>query len=310
MEEILTLARCLLVLDNLESITDPRFYEFLGNIPAPSKALVTTRTRIEESQRNLRLSAMSREDARALLAELAIDLDAGQLIDASPEELDRLTDRVGGIPLALKLAAGRISGGLPTSSYVSRLEAGTAQEDILEFCFSDSWNELDPDMRKILAVIVLFSEPPSEEEIRRVSGLVEAGVEEALATLIRRAFLNRQFDLIRQAYEYSVLPLTADFVQRQLTSDQLLESELRDNHNTYLADKGRYEEVLEQISPLIASTGQIPEKERLSNMLVEAAFRTYQEGDYQGAMSRLENARSYSETGYLYYTWRVIERDE
>ena len=81
---------------------------------------------------------MSRKDARALLAELAIDLDAGQLIDASPEELDRLTDRVGGIPLALKLAAGRISGGLPTSSYVSRLEAGTAQEDILEFCFSDS----------------------------------------------------------------------------------------------------------------------------------------------------------------------------
>ena len=45
-------------------------------------------------------------------------------------------------------------------------------------------------------------------------------------------------------------------------------------------------------------------------MLVEAAFSTYQGGDYQGAISRLENARSYSETGYLYYKWGIIERDE
>src|SRR5262249_24338298 len=49
---------------------------------------------------------------------------------------------------------------------------------------------------------------------------------------------------------------------------------------------------------------------RLSNMLVEAAFRAYQSGDYQGALSRLESAKSYQETSYLYHTWGVIERDE
>jgi tetratricopeptide (TPR) repeat protein len=45
-------------------------------------------------------------------------------------------------------------------------------------------------------------------------------------------------------------------------------------------------------------------------MLVDAAYRSYQGGDYSGSIKRLESAKTYEETAYLYQTWGIIERDE
>ncbi|PKB70611.1 MAG: hypothetical protein BZY87_08725 [SAR202 cluster bacterium Io17-Chloro-G6] len=308
--EILGIAKCLVVLDNLETVRDTKISYFLANVPAPSKVLITTRERIEESQRNLRLTALSHEGARDLLSELGIELDASELLNAKPEELDRFIERVGGIPLAMKLAAGRLATGVPLPSYINRLESGVAQQDILEFCFDESWTDLDPDSKLVLMATTLFAEPPSEEELRRVTDLPELRVRDAIGALTRRAFLNSEDDSAHETYRYSLLPLTADFVRRQLSADTLQETQLRDNHSAYLVERGRYQEALGQTSQLLRSEGSIPDAELLSNMLVDAAFRTYQSGDYQGALSRLQNAQTYRETGYLNHTWGVIERDE
>jgi tetratricopeptide (TPR) repeat protein len=309
-EEILSLTTCLLVLDNLESIRDLEMFAFLSNIPSPSKALVTTRVRIEESQRNVRLTALPMDEARALVNELANELDATEIANAPSAELDRLIQRVGGIPLAIKLAVGRIAAGTSLHLYIGRLESGGAQEDILEFCFSDTWSGLTADEKRIVQIAALFYVPASEEELRQVANLPELRVKEALANLLRHSFLNATRDITSETFHYSILPLTADFVLRRLREDSTLERDLQDNYRTYLAEKGRYEEALQQLGPLVKSEGPILERERLSNMLVEAAFRAYQNGQYSQAVARLESAQTYQETAFLYHTWGVIERDE
>ena len=309
-KEILAISKTLLILDNLETVSDPDLYNFLQDMPVPSKVLATTRSRIEGSHKNLRLTALPRQDAMEMIRQLASELDSLELSQANDNTLGELIDRVGGIPLAIRLAVGRIATGLPIASYMDRLDSGAAQHDLLEFCFSESWNSLDDDSKATLLATEIFPEPPSEVELRRVTEIPEMRLNDAIGVLIKRAFLNSTHDREAETYRYSLLPLTADFVRQEAEHYSELQSLLQDRHNAYLLEMGRYEEALGQITHLVPGTQNIPEAERLSNMLVESAFRAYQGGNYSEAIGRLENAQTYRETAYLNHTWAVIERDE
>ena len=273
-KEILAISKTLLILDNLETVSDPALYAFLQEIPVPSKVLATTRTRIEISHKNLRLTALPREDALQMIRQLALELDSVALSEAEDNTLARLIDRVGGIPLAIRLAVGRIATGLPLTSYLDRLDSGAAQQDLLHFCFQESWRDLDDDTRATLLATELFSEPPSEEELRQVTRLPEMRLNDAIGHLIRSAFLNSAYDKEHETYRYSLLPLTADFVQ-QVSEEYLeLKSRLQDGYNAYLVDKRRFDEALGQLAHLVPKSESMPEAERLSNMLVDSAFRS------------------------------------
>ena len=309
-KEILEISKTLLVLDNLEIVSDPDFYEFLQEVPSPSKVLATTRTRLEGSQKNVRLTALPVSDALALIRQLATDLDSPELRGEADQTLVSLINRVGGIPLAIKLAVGRIATGMPLAAYLDKLDSGAAQQDLLEFCFMESWSNLKEDAKQVLLAIMLFGEAPSEAEMRRVIGMPEMRLSEAIGTLTRRAFLNRSYDRERETTLYSLLPLTEDFIRQESEKYPDARAQLQDNYNSYLLEMGRFDAALGQITHLLPSSSSAPEEEKLSNMLVDSAWRAYQAGDYREAMSRLEMATSYRDTAYLNHTWGVIERDE
>ncbi len=308
--EILQISPTLLVLDNLETVSDPDVYDFLQNVPQPTKVLATTRERIEGSHRNLRLTALPIQDALAMIRQLATELDATEIRSASDSTLQSLINRVGGIPLAIRLAVGRIATGMPLASYLDKLDSGEAQHDLLGFCFAESWNDLDTDSKSTLIAVTLFSGEPSEAELRHVIGIAEARLNDAVGNLIRRAFLNRVYDRQRETNRYSLLPLTSDFVQQESEKAPDLRAKLQDNYNAYLLDLGRHEEALAQITHLQTGSESMSDEEKLSNMLVESAWRAYQNGNYQDAIGRLENAMSYRDTAYLNHTWGVVEREE
>ena len=309
-KEILAIGKTLLVLDNLETVSDPDLYAFLQDIPTPSRVLATTRTRLEGSHRNLRLTALPMPDALEMVRQLATDLDANELSNESDETLEGLIQRLGGIPLAMKLAVGRIATGMPLASYLDKLDSGDAQRGLLEFCFTESWNGLDNDCKLTLLAVTLFSDEPSESELRRVIGIPEMRIDDAIGTLIQRAFLNRTYDRDRGTNRFSLLPLTTDFVQEESAKDPDLRAQLQDSYSSYLLEQGRIEEALGQVTHLIPTAGSMPEEEKLSTMLVESAWRSYQGGNYDEAISRLQSASSYRETAFLHHTWGVIERDE
>ena len=97
-KEILAISKTLLVLDNLETVSDPDLYEFLQDVPPPSKVLATTRTRMEGSHKNLRLTALPNSDALELIRQLANDLDSQELSQEQEDTLIGLIDRVGESP--------------------------------------------------------------------------------------------------------------------------------------------------------------------------------------------------------------------
>ena len=75
---------------------------------------------MEGSHRNLRLTALPMQDALQMVRQLAADLDAAELSNESDETLGGLIQRLGGIPLAMKLAVGRIATGMPLASYLGQ----------------------------------------------------------------------------------------------------------------------------------------------------------------------------------------------
>jgi hypothetical protein len=101
--------RALLVLDNLESLNKAerrRVYDLLEILPAPCKAIVTSRRRDDTAARTLRLDTLDYEASCDLLKSL------GELwppvARLTEEEKQRLYAETGGNPLLLTWTAGQL----------------------------------------------------------------------------------------------------------------------------------------------------------------------------------------------------------
>lgn len=101
MRNALIQQRTLLIVDNLETVDDEAVMDFLRELPAPTKAIVTTRHRIDVAY-PVRLVGMPWEDAQALIEQECEK--KGVTLDA--QDAERLFDRTGGVPLAIVWSVG------------------------------------------------------------------------------------------------------------------------------------------------------------------------------------------------------------
>lgn len=92
----LTRQRTLLIVDNLETVDNERVNAFLRELPAPTKAIVTTRHRIDIAY-PVRLTEMPQEDGLALIAQEC----AKKNVTLAKAKAERLYNRTGGVPLAI-----------------------------------------------------------------------------------------------------------------------------------------------------------------------------------------------------------------
>ena len=134
-EHALSGKRTLLIVDNLETVDDEEVLTFLRELPDPTKAIVTTRHRIDIAYA-IRLTGMLRADAQAL-----IELEAaGKGVELSPDSIEDLYRRTGGIPLAIVWSIALMSLGYGVESVLRRL--GSGHSDIARCCFEESINHI------------------------------------------------------------------------------------------------------------------------------------------------------------------------
>ncbi len=127
--------RTLLLIDNLETVDDEKLLSFLRELPDPTKALVTTRHRIDVAH-PVRLTGMPHADALALISQEA----ARKAVTLTPDECEHLWQRTGGVPLAIGWSIGLMGIGGSVASVLHRL--GSGQSDIARFCFAESVAQL------------------------------------------------------------------------------------------------------------------------------------------------------------------------
>ncbi len=227
MEHILTTKRVLLIVDNLETVDEEEDVStFLRELPEPTKAIVTTRRRIDVAYQ-IRLSGMPHRDALELIKLEVIQRNVELPLDAAED----LYKRTGGIPLAMVWSIALMSMGGTVKSVLRRL--GSGQSDIAHFCFTESVERIKRrDSYRLLLTLSLFDASVSRKWLGDIAGLGddEIGRDEGLAELLQLSLVNQEGD------RFALLPLTRIFAHSELELQPSLEQELRERWIQYLIE--------------------------------------------------------------------------
>jgi tetratricopeptide (TPR) repeat protein len=236
--------RCLLLLDNYETVADPEIEAFLfdpNRLPADLNILLTLTGRLDRTGVTpYRLDELQAADAAAMFRDrLARD----QLEQESDEDVAKLYQVVGGNPLAIEWVVGQMRAGSQLPHLLKRLKEGKA--DVLRRVFEQSWEGLDARQRGLLTALSIFVRPALEEALQAASGLDEDGFNESLVALIR-LYLVKPLRM-HEAKEsqltgsrYFVHPFTRDFLEGQRTpaDEGVLYPRAASFYGNYVAERG------------------------------------------------------------------------
>lgn len=202
--QALTRQRTLLIVDNLETVDDEAVMEFLRELPAPTKAIVTTRHRLDVAY-PVRLAGLPWEDARKLIAEECQKKN----VSLSDGEMRRLYDRTGGVPLAVVWSIAQMGMGYGVETVLARL--GQPSSDIARFCFEGAALRLQGQpAHQLLMALSIFVPDGSREALSAITELSLLDRDDGLAELEKLSLVNRNQD------RFSLLPLTKTFALAEL----------------------------------------------------------------------------------------------
>lgn len=211
-QKALTAQRTLLILDNLDTMDDA-VRTFLRNLPPPTKAIVTSRERLDVAD-VLTVRGMEREEALAL-----IDAEAEPRgLALSPEQKERLYERTAGLPLPIRLSVARLGSG-ETFERVMRW-LGDATGDLPRYCVGgqvELARQRDEDAYRLLLACSLFDRDAgaSREALGAIADLSIADRDEGLTLLERLNLVNRTTD-----DRFWMLPMVQEYVQARLEGEE------------------------------------------------------------------------------------------
>lgn len=222
----LTQQRVLLIVDNLETIDDEAVMEFLRELPAPTKAIVTTRHRLDVAY-PIRLTGMGWNDAKNLISQECHKKN----VALTNQEAYKLYKRTGGMPLALVWSIAQIGFGYSIDVVLTRL--GNPKGHIAQFCFEGAMMRIrDTGAHKLLMALALFATDASRETLGQVAGIGGdiLSRDEGLVELEKLSLVNKLSD------RFSMLPLTRSYSLNELDSYRSFANEAKKRWVTQLTE--------------------------------------------------------------------------
>jgi predicted negative regulator of RcsB-dependent stress response len=201
--------RALLIVDNLESVTDERVRLFLYNLPAPTKCIITSREWVDVAA-VLKLKGLSPEEAENLITEEAMARE----VKLDVVEQQRLIERTAGLPLPIKLSIARMASG-EMFDQVMRWLGNYSAGDLSDYCIKgqiDVVRQLDLNAWKLLLACSLFDQEAgaSREALGSIADLSLADRDDGLTLLQQLSLLNRTED-----DRFGMLPMVQEYVEAE-----------------------------------------------------------------------------------------------
>lgn len=224
--DILTAFRSLLILDNMETMSDGRIMEFVRSLPPKSQAkvLLTSRRRTSNWEFPIQLTEFSDKEIQAFVQLINNDLRL-DLPVADQAFCKRIKSISGGLPLAIQWIIGEYAKTRDINRILSRTLA--PDSPLLEFSFRNSWNVLDESAQRALAVLSIFDSPPTAQEWRIALEWSVEKLEHAINALVEVTFVSDRIEQRTGKTVYSALPITLSFARNELNGMPGLESEAR-----------------------------------------------------------------------------------
>jgi tetratricopeptide (TPR) repeat protein len=203
-QKALSAQRTLLIVDNLENVSDERVRAFLYHLPLPTKSIITSREWIDVAA-VLRLTGLPLEEAEKMLSEEA----KARGVDMNVSQQEQLFQRTSGLPLPMKLSVARLASG-ETFEQVGRW-LGNATGDLPAYCVRgqiERAHQLDPNAWKLLVACSLFDQDAgaSREALGYIADLSLTDRDAGLSLLQRLSLLNHA-----KAERFWMLPLVQEY---------------------------------------------------------------------------------------------------
>jgi tetratricopeptide (TPR) repeat protein len=232
-EQLLKLRQVLLVVDNLETITDAALVGWLVRMPEPSKTLITSRNkpRILRDSWLVEVDGMRPDEANELITQrlrvLRLDKVTGTVA-----QFDPLIAVTGGNPKAIEIALGLIKHERRTTQQVVD-DLAAARGTLFDDLFVRAWALLDEAARRVLLVMTFFPTSAGDAALRAAADVQVLPFDRAVERLTDLGLLEvQQLDLSRPT-RYLLHPLVRAFAAVQLAEQPAFAAKARERWVTW-----------------------------------------------------------------------------
>lgn len=215
----LTTHRCLVVVDNLETVADVEsLLPLLRQLTGPTRFVLTSRKSLytERDIFHFEVPELSLDDVLSLVRTQAEASNLPHVAAASDDELRPIYETVGGNPLALHLIVGQLHIHGLEEILSDLVEARTETAGSLYiFIYRCAWDSLDESARRALIAMVLTTDDgDTVDELLATCDLTRAELRNALNHLVTLNLVRSLGGLNER--RYSIHQLTRSFLHKQV----------------------------------------------------------------------------------------------
>lgn len=221
--DLLASSRCLIIVDNYDTIDDPEIFRFISELPSPSKGIITSR-KIIQIGKLIELRPLQEGDANKLISEQC-DLHG---LFLSGLEKDKLFEVTNGLPLAIIWCISQLSLGIRLNTLLQN--ATRPSSDLLKYIFQSGLVRLQNTVgHEALLALALFEGGSNLGVWQSITGYRdnEYEFELAVAEIIKLSFVMPVDEV------YKMLPITTEYLNYELNQNPILKSKLQNNFVTY-----------------------------------------------------------------------------
>lgn len=305
--------KVLLIIDNLETITDERIINFILDSHPKTNFLITSRKGLGQVERRYELKQLREKDAIHLFRVVCKEKQLIDLSKADEQIIKKYVNKVYCYPLAIKWMIGQVSLGKDINEIVERINEQSS--DISKFCFEEIFNNLSKEARYVLYTLSLYDESVSKGILRYISNLSDVDFEDAIQELVLVSLILPEQQINKENAEinsfYSLLPLTRGYVKTQIDSQPELKSQIQERIVTVDVTLEEAERAKKQYRFSMSNYGATTEEEKIASMIAQTAYQKYQTNNYLEAVELYKKAVSIAPRfASIYRNWAIMESME
>jgi len=302
----------LIVIDNLETITDDNIYDFILDSNKNLKFLITSRKGLGQVERRYELKELKEKEAVALFRHVAQDKGLQKLATLDDKTITSYVNKVYRYPLAIKWVIGKCALGKDINSIISEINEDS--NDISKFCFESIYNDLTEKSKKILFALSLFDESVSAGILKFTCGFSQEEFEDLIQDLILLSLITPEQSKgedhkIRTSY--GLLPLTRGFLRQNLDKEADTKRQLQEKMSSIEIAVQEAEKTKQKYRFSLSNLGAISEEEKVAALLAHTAHQKYEAGLYEEALNLYKEAVKIApKFSPLYRNWAILESRE
>jgi cold shock CspA family protein len=279
--------KCLLILDNLESVSGDEFVDLYEALPESVQYLVTSRQGIGQIERRLVVGPLDERASLLLLNQMIKARPTPALASISGEARREIVSTLRFSPLAIRWFILAVEAGRDPAELLRH------QDELLDFCVRSVHAVLTPEARLVLAALEALGRPVALDDLAVLTGESVTALMSGLQELTKGSLVTTSLSSERATVSLFALTETARrYVAAQLDSGDEMRLKVLEAENQFRLDEERRASDMSRrsLAPIVVRSRTALDAP--TAQLLRRALLRSQVGDLDGAYAFIREARS------------------